>query len=167
MCRVASAGDLKVAYYSAYIWVAWGSKRGVLILVGGQLVLSCAPDLGVRGFGLHTVRQPVSIATPSQRLRHPPANHYPLPSRSSSPEVCPPILSLHHGSPSLACHSQACERNVARHQPIHGRYGFATPEPPRLHPTLCHILAPSLINCFTVCSQLCTCWLDECSSECA
>ena len=49
MCRVASAGDLKVAYYSAYIWVAWGSKRGVLILVGGQLVLSCAPDLGVRG----------------------------------------------------------------------------------------------------------------------
>ena len=125
MCRVASAGDLKAEYYPTYIWVAWGFKRGALFRVAGQLVLSCAPDLVVRSFDGTLCGRPVSIATPSRRLRRPPANHHSLPSRSSLPEVCPPLLSLHHSSPPLACHSQACARKVAR-QPIHDRYGFAT-----------------------------------------
>ena len=126
MCRVASAGDLKAEYYPTYIWVAWGFKRGALFRVAGQLVLSCAPDLVVRSFDGTLCGRPVSIATPFRRLCRPPANHHSLPSRSSLPEVCPPLLSLHHSSPSLACHSQACARKVA-HQPIRHRSDFAPP----------------------------------------
>ena len=131
MCRVASAGDLKAAYYHLYVWVDWGSKLGAFFRVGGQLVFSCPPGLVVRSSDYTLCGRPVSIATPSHRICHPPANHHPLPSRSSSSEVCLPRLSLQHDSPSFACHSQACARKVAHHP---STTGMASP---RISPHAC------------------------------
>ena len=131
MCRVASAGDLKAAYYHLYVCVDWGSKLGAFFRVGGQLVFSCPPGLVVRSSDYTLCGRPVSIATPSHRICHPPANHHPLPSRSSSSEVCLPRLSLQHDSPSFACHSQACARKVAHHP---STTGMASP---RISPHAC------------------------------